>query len=687
MSDTEPKAATGKGKTRPGPWPLAGGMVAGVVFLVSLGVYAATLSRSVEWGDSGELTAAAYVLGVPHAPGYPLLMLLGRLASLVPLSSVVVRVNVLNAVFAAAAASLTSAVALRLGCRWLGALIAGLALAFSQVFWSQALAFEVYSLSAMMLAVLLLLALRWADSGRGGALFVLAFVYVLGMSTHLLLVAFAPAFLAFLWAEANKRRMKMLSGEEPLADSGRGVRSSRLAPFLWAAGGVILGAAIYLYLPLRAAAEPPINLGHPDTWRDFVRVVTGGPGRGKFFSGGWDQFTGQLSGLLGWTVSAFYWPGVLLAVLGVVRMAVTRREVLILMGPLVAINLGLAAGIPVIDYSVYLIPTHLVLAIWLGLGADWLVQPVVKGERACIRKVGAALRSPVALWGFGLLLLLLPCSQVWDNWARLDSHREHEAADFAQDFLDSVENDALLVTDWWYVGPLFYERFVQGKRGDVEIVPQLSKVAPVDRLALFTQETVRTRPVYAAEFVTRVIQSLQSPTPHGRGYGDGAGRFLLLPMGRSGGRAYRILDRDAPLPPGREHPPIEVAWEAAPGYWLTGFDIPRRDARQGGVVSLACYWRIAGGAPPPRIVVALDSERDGTRLWRQRSALAPAASGRLRPGEQALVREEFIAWLPSDAPLGNYRLVILATQAANRESRTLAPHDLDISVAPWQDQR
>ena len=55
---------------------------AGAVGLVAFVVYALTVEHSVPSGDSGELIAAASVLGVAHPPGYPLYMLLGHLATL-----------------------------------------------------------------------------------------------------------------------------------------------------------------------------------------------------------------------------------------------------------------------------------------------------------------------------------------------------------------------------------------------------------------------------------------------------------------------------------------------------------------------------------------------------------------------------------------------------------------------------
>ena len=63
------------------------------VFLAALGVYTATLVPTVPFWDSGEYIATSYILGVPHAPGTPLYVLVGRVFTLVPLGAIAQRVN------------------------------------------------------------------------------------------------------------------------------------------------------------------------------------------------------------------------------------------------------------------------------------------------------------------------------------------------------------------------------------------------------------------------------------------------------------------------------------------------------------------------------------------------------------------------------------------------------------------
>lgn len=639
--------------------------MAGSVFLISLGVYVATFSRTVQWGDSGELTAAAYVLGVPHAPVYPLLMLLAKLASYVPLGSVAERLNLLNAIFAAGTSCLITVISLRVGCRWLGAALGGLALGFSPIFWSQAVEFEVYSLAALMLAILLLLALRWAESRRHADGFLFTFIYGLSTSAHLLLVAFAPAFVAFLWVVSRRHWAAPARGEPAVP------RPSPLTSLSWAIAGLLLGAAIWLYLPLRASAGPPIDFGHPNTWASFCQVVTGGPGRGKLFSKPLQDVAVQLSSLLGVTVGAFYWPGIILALLGASRLASQRREVILLTGLVVVINFLLAANIPVIDFTVYLIPAHLVLALWLGVGADRVISAVRGGRVRSRTALAMCLRRPAVAWGAAALLLLLPYAQVWDNWLQVDLARDREAPHFAHNFLDSAEPGALLVTDWWYVGPLLYARFVERRRPDVDVVPQFSKADPKQRLVLFTEETLKSRAVYAAEYVADCIRSLR-------------GSFILVHIGRIGQRIYRVLEKDSPLPPGNDQPSVRLNCQLAPGCELVGFDLPAATVPQGGLARLICDWRVTGDFSAPSALVVLDAVGKAERIWRERSTLLPLASQRAAPGGTLLFQEEFIAWLPSEAPPGSYRFAIQVSLGPGQATSTISADELTIRVLPRQ---
>src|SRR5213593_4883602 len=82
-------------------------LAAAVVAVVVLVLYLVTLAPSTAMWDTSEYITAAYTLGLPHPPGNPLFVLIGRVFSILPIaSSVAARVNILAALCSAVAAGM-----------------------------------------------------------------------------------------------------------------------------------------------------------------------------------------------------------------------------------------------------------------------------------------------------------------------------------------------------------------------------------------------------------------------------------------------------------------------------------------------------------------------------------------------------------------------------------------------------
>ena len=58
-------------------------LISAVVFLVTLGVYIATLNPTTPFWDAGEFITTSHIVGVPHQPGTPLYVLVGRVFDVV----------------------------------------------------------------------------------------------------------------------------------------------------------------------------------------------------------------------------------------------------------------------------------------------------------------------------------------------------------------------------------------------------------------------------------------------------------------------------------------------------------------------------------------------------------------------------------------------------------------------------
>ena len=169
--------------------PLTGAFL----FFGSSLVYLLTLSPTVTFWDSGELTTAAWQLGISHQPGYPLFAMLGRLFACIPLGAVAFRVNLMSAFFAASAVYI---VYKAMGAGFI-AFAAALMLAFSGVFWSQAVVTEVYAINAFFLALLVYLHLTAASGKLSYERYVplSGLCFGLGVVNHESLVLYLPALM------------------------------------------------------------------------------------------------------------------------------------------------------------------------------------------------------------------------------------------------------------------------------------------------------------------------------------------------------------------------------------------------------------------------------------------------------------------------------------------------------------
>jgi hypothetical protein len=187
-------------------------------------VYLPNAFRSVAvMGDSPEITTAAVVWGVPHAPGYPLCTFLGHLFAKVPVFDVAFRVHGMNALFHAATVGVV-AWTIGLLTPSLAAMLGGaLALMLSRSFFLGSLYAEVFALNDLFFALLLLLALRARDKPSRGALIGLAALSGLGSAHHPMIALAAPALVAIvgpaIWARKKDAALYVLAFAVPFAAS------------------------------------------------------------------------------------------------------------------------------------------------------------------------------------------------------------------------------------------------------------------------------------------------------------------------------------------------------------------------------------------------------------------------------------------------------------------------------------
>lgn len=436
-------------------------------------VYAVTAARHLCWGDSAELVAAAHTLGIAHPPGYPLYTLLGAAAVRVPLGAPFFRMSLMSAVFGAAAAGVVALLVwvisgfisqrrdlLALIARSAGTVLAGAAFAVSPTLWSQATVPEVYTLSCFLVFSALLALVIWLSGGTpagGGGedtreerppflrgdrpLYLAGLLLGLGLAHHLTAALLVPSFLLCVFARARRRSV------------GKAIAVT--------AGVALACLSLYLYLPLRASQDPAIVWTQADTLDGFLYHVTAAQYASRLFAApgvevahNAKQFAAALPSQ---TVP------IVLALAAAGLLALWRRSkivfgVLVLEAILVFLH---AINYRIPDLESYYVPVYGIVSVCSGVGLFWLF-----GAAARLRGLRAT----------GLVaVLVIAClgisEQVRWDWPERDLRDRTEAADYVERLLGVLAADAVvLARNDRTIFPLWYARFVEGRRRDVAVV-------------------------------------------------------------------------------------------------------------------------------------------------------------------------------------------------------------------------
>ncbi len=602
MTDKTSSTAPGVPGTDRGPGRLT--FMAGLlVFLAALGVYLRTLAPSAPFWDAGEFISVSKILGIPHPPGTPFYVLLGRVATLVPLGNVAQRVNGMSALASALGVLLTYLVTLRLiriaqrrgvmaaaaepvavpdllakgpgllatlGTEWLaqlGAVTGALMLAFSSNFWDNATGAETYSEMAMAQVLILWLALRWweAHEQRPTVGPLLVAVYVMWLSVGLMLgvgmmglpllvllalvdrrvfVLFAMPMASVLgvtyglermagiilvlsilvfWYYVAQRKLEawlalgatagalygayfafgpaaftplaalvsvavVVVPVVALALRHREGRILALALFLMTAG-----YSTHLYLPIRAAQHPAINMGTPSDWPALKRLlereqyghtsmfVRRGTLRTQLDKEFWRYWKRQwplastlkVEGGIPVQGEPRLWQVLLPLLLGGLggywqarRERVTFLTMLTLflfatVGMILFLNFS---DQEVRDRDYFFTTGYLTYTIWMGLGIVGLVGWIRDSfEPGVTRRTATAAAA--------VLLAVQPFVVMRNLWFSSDNSRNTVARDYAWNILAPLAPNSFVFTNGDNdTYPLWYIQQVEGFRKDVRVV-------------------------------------------------------------------------------------------------------------------------------------------------------------------------------------------------------------------------
>ncbi len=248
------------------------------VFIIVMAGYLYTIAPTVSFWDCGEFIACSYTLGVPHPPGTPLAVLLGRMFSLIPVSSeIAFRINLMSAISGALSCAFIFLIVVKILMSAskpkgivdymiivVSGLGASLIAAFSFSVWDNCVETEVYAPSSAIMFFLVWLTLVWRENldkpGNKNLLLLMFYIICLSIGLHLMPLLVAPGILIFV----------LLVRPKDLVDRDM---------VLIAIGLGFIAITTYLYLIIRAHHDPGINESDPRTfsvlWDVFTRKQYG----------------------------------------------------------------------------------------------------------------------------------------------------------------------------------------------------------------------------------------------------------------------------------------------------------------------------------------------------------------------------------------------------------------------------
>jgi hypothetical protein len=427
-------------------------------------IYLRTLAPGLTWAnrgyDGGDLIAAAATGGVAHPTGYPLYLLLARLFQFLPLGSLAFRTNLMSAVAAVLAALIIYMIVMRYqssrGVKpsWLSGLAAAYAFGLAPIVWSQAVITEVYTLQACLVALLLYVytgpvpASRddrgRLDHSRG---------LLLGLATCNQIVTLLIVPLALVTGAFRAQPETALAAGSKRSWGFDGVALRRQLLFLG------LGLSLYLILPLRAWAGPPVNWGYAVTPARLWWLISGELYQGYYLQIDLPVLWERVQASAGLLMAQTGLLGLVLGVTGLVIFSSTAR-LYILTAWVAAVSLTFAIFYSSDDSYVYLIPFLVSFAIWIGLGMDELLRALL----------GRFPRLGLAL---GMVAIGIFVGQALLHLNQIDASADRRAESFGREALTAAPENALVFAKGdRAVFALWYFHFALGERPDLAVLAE-----------------------------------------------------------------------------------------------------------------------------------------------------------------------------------------------------------------------
>jgi hypothetical protein len=429
-----------------------------LIFLIT--VYLSSIAPGLTWAnfgaDGGDLITAAATGGIAHPTGYPLYLLLARLFQFIPLGSLAFRTNLLSAFSTVGAALLTYRLVTQSlspsepDQYWKAGLVSGIAFGLAPMIWSQAVITEVYGLHSFLMVLLLYLSAHplSAQFTQKRQDCLLGLTFGLAMGNHVTIILFLPIVLFSITLQKPVKGM----GNKKLFNFQLDGRTL-LRRCLWVGFGLL----VYVTLPLRAIAHPPVNWGNPVTLNGFTWLVSGKLYEGLLLNLDFMSVLKRLQTTVALFLTQF---GVIGLSVGLIGLIVYFKPIRLYINMLwIAItSVAFAIGYATTDAFVYLIPAFLCFAIWMGIGLGRMMDSAYRR----LQNIGGMI---------GSILILALLINAWGQRAHVDARGDLRAESFGKSVLFLAPTNAFVLAQGdEAVFTLWYFHYALHNRLDLVVI-------------------------------------------------------------------------------------------------------------------------------------------------------------------------------------------------------------------------
>jgi tetratricopeptide (TPR) repeat protein len=450
--------------------------VIGIIVLLGIFlIYLKTLTPDIGFHDSGDMISASFHLGICHPPGYPFYSLFGKLFStLLPIGNIAYRFNLMSAIFASLACMMVYFIILKVGSgEWevasgkqnnnlisrisslIPAIVGALTLAFAVTFWEQAVVAEKYALNALFATILIFILLKWRQAVseckntkyeiRNTKSYLYLFASTLGLSFthHMQTIFVVPASVFFIITVWWQNKKSLTTYHLPL---------TTFKMFCY----FIVPLALYLYLPIRASAHPPLNWGDPATFPRFIDYITLKAYKHFFISSPHIWFQNLQQHITSFFTHQFTIWLVLIGLIGLVAIIMKRKITGIFLLLIILTDIASSIRYGISNIEDYYIPAFMIFSIFIGFGLMEISRLIL-----------SLVPNPLIITP----LILLPIIPYTVHHFHCNHRNYYFAHDLAVGLLKNLDENAALFIKGDVNGfPVWYLHYVENKRKDVALI-------------------------------------------------------------------------------------------------------------------------------------------------------------------------------------------------------------------------